>query len=92
MGDVIGLGRQRPDGRKVVELRKGLGLKQEGLAEKAGLSVRLLRDVERENRPIKDATLTALATQLNATPEDIILEDRSSSPLSGGRATSTVFD
>src|SRR5437762_3147315 len=69
MGDVIGLGRKRPNGAKIVNLRKKQGLKQETLAERANnISVRLLRDIERRNHPVAATTLTAIATALQTTP------------------------
>jgi transcriptional regulator with XRE-family HTH domain len=75
VGDVIGLGRKRPDGSKIVQLRKSRGLKQEALADLAGVSVRVLREVERRNHPLDTTTLTALATQLQVTADDIVLSD-----------------
>jgi transcriptional regulator with XRE-family HTH domain len=77
MGEVVGFGRRRPNGLKIVELRKGNGLKQEVLAQQTGISVRLLRDVERRNHPLDTATLTALATELKVTADDIILVEGS---------------
>src|SRR5690349_796371 len=54
-------GKKRPNGRKIVELRKEKGLKQEGLADGARISVRLLRDIERNNHPVPTTTITAIA-------------------------------
>ena len=83
MGDVIGLGRKRPDGAKIVHLRKQKGMKQEALAEKADkMSVRLLRDIERRNRPVLATTITAIATALQTTPDEIILSTPDGTPAS----------
>jgi transcriptional regulator with XRE-family HTH domain len=68
MGEVIGLGRKRPDGRKVIELRKQKGVKQSDLARRAHISERLLRDIERKNHPVPSTIITALATELKVTP------------------------
>jgi transcriptional regulator with XRE-family HTH domain len=73
MGEVIGLGRRRPDGTRIVTLRKQKGVKQEDLARKAGMSVRTLRDVERSNHPIPATTITAIATELKVSPDQITL-------------------
>jgi transcriptional regulator with XRE-family HTH domain len=76
VGEVIGLGRKRPDGNKIVELRKQRGLKQEVLAEKVSISVRLLRDIERKNHAVPSTTITAIATELKVTPDQIILRSQ----------------
>jgi transcriptional regulator with XRE-family HTH domain len=70
---VIGLGRKQPDGAKILNLRKQKGLKQEALADQARLSVRLLRDIERSNHPVRSTTITAIATALQTTPDEITL-------------------
>jgi transcriptional regulator with XRE-family HTH domain len=76
MAAVIGLGRKQPDGKKVVELRKQLGLKQEVLADKVSISVRLLRDIETKNHPVPSTTITAIATELKVSPDQIIVPDQ----------------
>jgi transcriptional regulator with XRE-family HTH domain len=73
MGDVIGLGRKRPNGKKIVELRNKHGQKQEALAKKVSISVRVLRDIERSNHPVPATTITAIATALQTTPDEITL-------------------
>jgi transcriptional regulator with XRE-family HTH domain len=74
MGDVIAVGRKQPDGAKIVNLRKQKGLKQEDLANRANnISVRLLRDIERRNHPVPATTITAIATALQTTPDEITL-------------------
>lgn len=74
MGDVIGLGRKRPDGTKIANLRKQKGVKQEDLAYRADrISVRLLREIERRNHPVLATTITAIATVLETTPDEITL-------------------
>jgi transcriptional regulator with XRE-family HTH domain len=73
MGDVIGLGRKQPDGAKIVNLRKQKGLKQEDLANRGNISVRRLRDIERKNHPVPATTITAIATALETTPDEITL-------------------
>src|SRR5262249_44824213 len=73
MGAESDYGRKQPNGRKIVELRKEKGLNQEALAETAGYSVRLLRDIERNNHPVPTTTITDIAAALNVNPGDITL-------------------
>ena len=74
MGNVIGLGRKRPDGKKIAELRMQQGLPQKTLAGKAdGMSERLLRDIERRNKPVSATYITAIATALGTTSDEITL-------------------
>jgi transcriptional regulator with XRE-family HTH domain len=82
MGDVIGLGRKRPDGNKIVNLRKQKGLKQERLADEANISVRLLRDIEKSNHPVPATTITAIATALQTTPDEVTLSTPDGTPAS----------
>jgi transcriptional regulator with XRE-family HTH domain len=70
---VIGPGRKQPDGAKIVNLRKQKGLKQEDLAKRGNISVRTLRDIERSNHPVPATTITAIATALQTTPDEITL-------------------
>jgi transcriptional regulator with XRE-family HTH domain len=70
---MIGLGRKQPDGGKIVNLRKQKGLKQADLARKANVSERCLRDIERKNHPVPATTITAIATVLQTTPDEITL-------------------
>lgn len=79
MGEAIGLGRKRPDGEKIVELRKQLGLKQEALANRVSISVRLLRDIEKKNHPVPSTTITAIATELKVSPDRITVPDQDGS-------------
>jgi len=74
MGEAVGLGRTQPDGAKIVELRKRSRLKQEALANQAGLSVRLLREIERRNHSVPLTTITAIATALKVPPDQITLD------------------
>jgi transcriptional regulator with XRE-family HTH domain len=80
MGDVFGLGRKRPDGSKIVNLRKQKGLKQERLADEANISVRLLRDIEKSNHPVPATTITAIATALQTTPDAVTLSTPDGTP------------
>ena len=73
MGEKIGLGRRRVDGGKVVALRKQLGMKQEDLAERADISERHLREIERTNKPVLGTHITAIATALKVPPNEITL-------------------
>lgn len=73
MGEEIGLGRRQPDGGKIVELRKGLGMKQEELAATAVISVRHLREIERKNKSVPGTTITSIATALKVSPNEITL-------------------
>src|SRR5262245_22926167 len=70
---MVGLGRKEPNGKKIFELRRKIGLKQEVLAVEVGVSVRTLRDIERKDHAIHSATITAIATQLKVSPEQITL-------------------
>jgi transcriptional regulator with XRE-family HTH domain len=72
MGDVIGLGRRRPNGAKIANLRREKGLKQADFAKK-GVSERVLREIERHNHPVPATTITAIATALQTTPDEITL-------------------
>jgi transcriptional regulator with XRE-family HTH domain len=73
MREVTGLGRRQPDGGKVVKLRKQLGIKQEDLAQRAGMSVRHLREIERRNKAAAGTHITAIATALQVPPHEITL-------------------
>jgi DNA-binding XRE family transcriptional regulator len=73
MREVIGFGRRQLDGGKVVKLRKQLEMKQEDLAERAHISVRHLREIERTNKTVKGTTITAIATVLKVQPDEITL-------------------
>jgi transcriptional regulator with XRE-family HTH domain len=81
-GDTMaeGFGRMRPDGAKIVELRKRRGLKQEVLAEKARISVRQLGEIERTSQSVHATTITAIATALGATPREITLSTPDETP------------
>jgi transcriptional regulator with XRE-family HTH domain len=80
MGDVIGLGRKRPNGAKIKELRNQQSMKQETLAEKANVAERVLRDIERRNHPVRTTTITAIATALQTTPDQITLSTPDGTP------------
>jgi transcriptional regulator with XRE-family HTH domain len=82
MGDVIGLGRKRPNGAKIAKLRKQGGLTQDELAERTGYSERLLRDIERRNHPVLATTITDIATALQTTPDEITLSSLDGTPTS----------
>ena len=69
---VIGSGRL-PDGGKIVELRKRHEIKQADLAKRASISERQLRKIERENVTVPGTTVTAIATALKVSPDEITL-------------------
>jgi transcriptional regulator with XRE-family HTH domain len=71
--EVIGSGRRQIDGGKVVKLRKQLEMKQEDLAERARISVRHLREIERTNKSVPRTTVTAIANVLKVLPDEITL-------------------
>jgi transcriptional regulator with XRE-family HTH domain len=73
MGAETDYGRKQPNGRKIMELRKGKGLKQEDFAEDISISVRLLGDIERKNHPVPASTITAIAAKVKVNPSDITL-------------------
>lgn len=70
---MMGLGTRQPDGGKVVKLRKQLEMKQEDLAERAHISVRHVREIERANKSVPGTTITAIATVLKVHPDEITL-------------------
>ncbi len=57
--------RQQPNGKKIVELRERCEMKQKALADDAGISERLLRDIEQRNKPVPTTTITAIASALD---------------------------
>jgi transcriptional regulator with XRE-family HTH domain len=77
MGDVIGLGRKRPNGAKIRELRKQKGLMQKDFA---GIPERTLREIERRNHPVLATTITDIATALQTTPDEITLSAAEGTP------------
>jgi transcriptional regulator with XRE-family HTH domain len=77
------LGRKRPDGRKIAELRKKKGIKQFALA-KGACSERLLRDIENRNHPVAATTITDIATALGVTPGEITLTPADETPRNSG--------
>jgi transcriptional regulator with XRE-family HTH domain len=84
MEAAVDQGRKQPNGRKIVELRKQRGLKQEVLAERAKISVRLLRDIEKKNYAVRMTDITAIANVLNVDPSDITLSGPAASPTKPG--------
>lgn len=84
MAEVIGFGRMRPNGAKIVELRKRRGMKQEVLADNARISERQLREIERTNKPTHATTITAIATALGATAREITLSTPDEEPEKSG--------
>jgi transcriptional regulator with XRE-family HTH domain len=84
MGAETDYGKRRPNGGKIVELRKEKGLKQEALAETALISVRLLRDIERKNHPVPTTTITAIAAALTINSSDITLSTPDAPPTKAG--------
>jgi transcriptional regulator with XRE-family HTH domain len=82
MGTETHYGKKRPNGRRIMELRKEKGLKQETLAKDAKVSERLLRDIERKNHPVPTTTITAIAAELKVTSADITLSSPDASPSS----------
>jgi transcriptional regulator with XRE-family HTH domain len=67
------MGKRQPDGKKIVQLREQKGMKQTELFEKARISERLLRDIERTNKPVSPTHITAIATALGTTSDEITL-------------------
>jgi transcriptional regulator with XRE-family HTH domain len=84
MGAETDYGRKRPNGPKIVELRKEKGLKQQALADDADISVRLLREIERNNHPVPATTITAIAAELKVNPGDITLSAPDAPPSTAG--------
>jgi transcriptional regulator with XRE-family HTH domain len=66
------MGRITPDGSKVLQFRQQRGLSQEALARDARISERLLRDIERRNRPVLEVMLRNLATALSRPLDDLV--------------------
>ena len=69
----MGIGKKQPNGKKIVELREQKELKQNALARDARISEKLLRDIERRNKPVRATIITAIATVLGATAPEITL-------------------
>ena len=84
MGAETDYGKRRPNGGKIVELRKEKGLKQEALAGTAKISERLLRDIERKNHPVPTTIITAIASALSVNSGDITLSTPDASPTKAG--------
>lgn len=61
-------------GARVRELRQGLGLTQTGLAERAGVSLTYLSQIERGARNPTLAVLIQLSHALGAKPETLIVD------------------
>src|SRR5262245_10429561 len=59
------------NGTKVRDLRHREGWKQLGLAVRAGVSLRLVIDVEGEKRPVLFGTAQGIATALNTSVESL---------------------
>jgi transcriptional regulator with XRE-family HTH domain len=83
MSAVNDYGKKRPNGGKIVELRRAKELKQGGLADEARISVRLLRDIERNNHPVPTTTITAIAAVLKVSAGEITLSSPGASPTMG---------
>lgn len=60
-----------PNGEKVRELRSAKGLLQKVLAAQVNISVRTLRYIENNNKPIPEFQLVELAQKLGVAPETI---------------------
>ena len=58
-------------GKKVKEKRIGLGLTQEQLAEKAGISPKSLSQIELGNNFVSADNLEMICNALNVTPKDL---------------------
>jgi transcriptional regulator with XRE-family HTH domain len=69
----MGIRKDQPDGKKIKELRERREMKQKALADDAGISERLLRDIERRNKPVPASIITKIATLLGATAAEITL-------------------
>lgn len=67
------MSRVTPDGKKIAQFRKELSLSQEALAE-GRISVRLLRDVERRDKPLGEVVLRNIATALKRPLDAIVLK------------------
>lgn len=69
----MGIRKGQPDGKRIVKLREQKGMKQNVLAREARVSERLLRDIERTNKPVSATIITQIATVLGATEPQITL-------------------
>ena len=65
----------RKIGNKILEIRKGTGLTQAEIAEKAGIADRTYADIERGNVNMRVETLLKICDSLNVTPDDILTEE-----------------
>lgn len=59
-------------GKRVRELRRSMGLTQEVLAEKCGISASFLGHIERGTRVASIETLVCLCNTLNVTPQYLL--------------------
>lgn len=65
----------RQIGNRLLALRKGRGLTQAELAEKAGLADRTYADIERGTVNMRLTTLVKICEALNVRPNDLLLSD-----------------
>jgi transcriptional regulator with XRE-family HTH domain len=84
MAEVSGDGRKRPNGARIVTLRKEKGMKQEVLADKAKISVRHLREIELRNRPVQPTHITDIAAALGVNAGEITVSTPDTSPTRAG--------
>lgn len=68
-----------PDGFKVAQFRHEKSLSQEALAREARMCERMLRDVERRNRPLRQPMLRNLATALGRSMDELIVKPKQGS-------------
>ena len=62
-------------GNKLLAVRKGIGLTQSEVAEKAGISDRTYADIERGNVNMRLETVLRICQVLHITPDEILTED-----------------
>lgn len=65
----------RTIGNKLLAIRKKLGLTQNELAEKAGLSNRTYADIERGTVNMKVETILRICSALHITPDAVLTEE-----------------
>jgi transcriptional regulator with XRE-family HTH domain len=81
MGEVRNIGRKRPNGEKIMQLRKEKGMNQADFACRAGTSERVLREIERRNHLVPATVITSIAAALEVSAGDITVSTPDAPPI-----------
>lgn len=66
----------RKIGRKLLAIRKRMGVTQAEVAEKAGLSERAYADIERGTVNMRTETILRICDVLHVTPDEVLTEEK----------------